>query len=76
MIIADHHRAVAAKEKPVRSCDKHALQRGRKKDLPFAWLLGLKKNADAVQGAEHRTNDYYDEEIHQSVPRADGSDNS
>jgi hypothetical protein len=27
------------------------------------------KNADAVQGAEHRTNDYYDEEIHQSVPR-------
>ena len=66
--MADHHRAVAAKEKPVRSATSTPFNVAAK-DLQFVWLLGLKKNADAVQGAEHRTNDYYDEEIHQSVPR-------
>jgi len=66
--IADHHRLVPAKENPVRSATSTPFK-GRKKDLPFVWLLGLKKTADAVQGAEQRTNDYYDEEIHQSVPR-------
>ena len=68
MTIADHHRLVPAKENPVRSATSTPFK-GRKKDLPFVWLLGLKKTADAVEGAEQRTNDYYDEEIHQSVPR-------
>ena len=67
MTIADHHRVVAAKEKPVRSATSTPFNVAAKRSASYMapWA---QKNAHAVQGAEHRTNDYYDEEIHQSVP--------
>jgi hypothetical protein len=67
--IADHHRVVGAKEKPVRSATSTPFNVAAKRICHLYGWLGLKKNADAVKGTEHRTNDYYDEEIHQSVPR-------
>jgi hypothetical protein len=45
-----------------KSCKKRnqdAFQCSRAEDLPFVWLLWLKKNAHAVQCAEHRANNDY-----------------
>ena len=50
-----------------KSCKKrnqYASQCGRAEDLPFKWFPWLKKNARALQCAQHRSNKDYRDKIH------------
>ena len=64
MTTADHHRVVAAREKPVRSATKTPFSVAAKRICHLYGSLGSKKMPTPSKAPSTCSNDYYHEEIH------------